>query len=165
MNDSILCRCSRLPPQQRPSIIIGCQPRKAAATARVSKHLAHGAALHGEIIIVRIIMVQHNLLQVRQISSGSMLLDRWRGRVGRGPPRLRHGPPLCVCVCVSVGGNPPNQSESWQFNYTEIRGHSSFNQAAVRPHKGRKLLTWYSWEKMLRRVDGGRLEQIKEGQS
>ena len=25
------------------------------------------------------------------------------------------------------GGHPPNQSESWQFNYKEIKGHSSFN--------------------------------------
>ena len=25
------------------------------------------------------------------------------------------------------GGHSPNQSESWQFNYKEIKGHSSFN--------------------------------------
>lgn len=24
-------------------------------------------------------------------------------------------------------GDPPNQSESWHFNYKEIKGHSSFN--------------------------------------
>lgn len=139
--------------RHRPFIIIACQAGKAAVTVRVSKHLAHRAALHGEIIIVRIIMVQHNLLQVHQISRGQMLLDRWMGRLGRIPPRLRQGPCRASKGVNGKRGLPPSQSERWQFNYKEIRGHSSFNQAPVRPHKGRKLLTWYSREKMLRRVD------------
>ena len=70
-----------------------------------------------------------------------MLLDRWMGRLGRHPPRLRQARALNVNVrrrrqeggeinggtVVGVGAHPPNQSESWQFNYKEIKGHSSFN--------------------------------------
>lgn len=72
-----------------------------------------------------------------------MLLDRWMGRLGRHPPRLRHGPQREREEVVWGGGGaginrgmvrgggggglPPNQSESWQFNYKEIKGHSSFN--------------------------------------
>lgn len=66
-----------------------------------------------------------------------MLLDRWMGRLGRHPLRLRQARALNVNVRRGwggleinggmVGGHPPNQSESWQFNYKEIKGHSSFN--------------------------------------
>jgi len=70
-----------------------------------------------------------------------MLLDRWMGRLGRHPPRLRQAKDLDVNVrrrrgwrwwgeqtgVWLGGGHPPNQSESWQFNYKEIKGHSSFN--------------------------------------
>lgn len=69
-----------------------------------------------------------------------MLLDRWMGRLGRHPLRLRQARALNVNVRKRrgwrwegeinggmVGGHPPNQSESWQFNYKEIKGHSSFN--------------------------------------
>lgn len=68
-----------------------------------------------------------------------MLLDRWMGRLGRHPLRLRQARALNVNVRrrrweggeinggMVVGGHPPNQSESWQFNYKEIKGHSSFN--------------------------------------
>lgn len=61
-------------------------------------------------------------------------------QAGKGPQREREvgeDRGVCVCMCVCVGGingvvsegrgGLPNQSESWQFNYKEIKGHSSFN--------------------------------------
>lgn len=55
-------------------------------------------------------------------------------QAGKGPQR-EHEEVEGGCVCVGwgdinggfVGGHRPNQSESWQFNYKEIKGHSSFN--------------------------------------
>lgn len=62
-----------------------------------------------------------------------MLLDRWMGRLGRHPLRLGQGEARALnlnmkrCGVAGGEGDPPNQSESWHFNYKEIKGHSSFN--------------------------------------